>query len=169
MIVKKVLPIIAGLVAVALPVLADLIAILLPILALLTPIARRLLTAESFASGQPILERVAALLGRSIGQLALPFAQARQVALSITNAIANSGSGDGARANGRQGTDTGASADVGASGRQRRRPPSAGPTSSRAGADVGPIARQLRRPIANVGPIAANIRSVANVGSAATD
>src|SRR5207249_1429837 len=103
MIVKEVLPIIAGLIAIALPVFANLIAILMPILALLAPIAGRLLTAKSLTAGQPILQSVAALFGRSIGQLAgTAITQARQAALAIANAVGESRARDGARPGGRQ-------------------------------------------------------------------
>src|SRR5438046_10053167 len=88
MIVKEVLPIIAGLIAIALPVFPHLIALLLPILALLVPIARRLLTAKPLTACQPILQSVAALFRRFRGQLAGPAAaQARQAAAAIPNPI----------------------------------------------------------------------------------
>src|SRR2546430_17136797 len=79
MIVKPVLPIIAGFIAMCLPVFPHLIALLLPILALLVPIARRLLPGACLATGKPIMESVPALFGSSGGELARPaLRQARQ-------------------------------------------------------------------------------------------
>jgi hypothetical protein len=67
MIVKPVLPIVACPISVLLPVFADLIAVLLPFLSLLAPVARWLLTEPTLVAGEPILKRVTALFGRSVG------------------------------------------------------------------------------------------------------
>jgi len=65
-IVKPVLPVVAGLIAMLLPVIADIIAVLLPVVADLVPVARGQLTRTVFA-GELILESVAALIGRAVG------------------------------------------------------------------------------------------------------
>ena len=87
MIVKPVLPIIAGLVAVLLPVFANLVAVLLPILSRLVPVARGLLAGAVFA-GNTIVEGVSALFWRPV---AGAVAQARQRARAVANAVCQAG------------------------------------------------------------------------------
>jgi hypothetical protein len=103
-IVKPVLPVVAGLVAMVLPVLADLVAALLPILANLIPVPRGQLVRPTF-SRQPVLERLPPLLGGTIrGELAdpgSPVAQPRQRGRAIADAIRDSRTDRGACTNGR--------------------------------------------------------------------
>jgi hypothetical protein len=100
MIIEPVLPIVPRLIAMLLPVIANLVAVLLPILPYLAPVALRR-SIGSCVSVKPIAERVAALFGSTVRQLAGPrssIAQTRKRGRAIVHAVGNAGARRGAQA-----------------------------------------------------------------------
>jgi hypothetical protein len=169
MVVEKVLPVVARLVAVILPVVANLVTLVLPILARLVPVARRQIRRAVFA-GEPILERVAPLVRRPGGELAGPtltLTQAGKTARPIADAVPDAGADPGPNpgpntccrelGNARTIADAGSPPDIGSGRRQLRRPArpasasAAGWKLGRSSSDIGSAAaRHLDRATAEV-------------------
>jgi hypothetical protein len=115
MVVEKVLPVVARLVAVILPVVANLVAPVLPILTSLVPVARGQIRRAVF-TGEPILERVAPLVRRPGWELAGPtwtLTQAGKTARPIADAVSDAGADPGPNAGCRELGDARAVADAG--------------------------------------------------------
>jgi hypothetical protein len=108
MVIKPVLPIVPGLIAMLLPVLADLVAAILPVLSNLAPIPRRQLTGV-LPAGKLVAQGVTPLFGSPGRELADPrplVTQTRQPTLAIADAVGKAPT-DRSRTDGRQGRNAG--------------------------------------------------------------
>jgi hypothetical protein len=105
MIVKPILPVIAGLITMLLPIFADVVAVLLPILPDLIPVARGklagpVLTERPVLTGKPVVKGLATLIGGKLADARSAITQARQRAGTVANAVTKAGADAGAYTDG---------------------------------------------------------------------